>query len=234
MSRAVSAGTSGKRGRVERSVPRVGRSRNIGTYCVRSCKLSCHVSMYFFMYRTQASGASNHRISPSAIFNATSSASRRPLRHTRASSRSGNARISRRKLTARKTLGSLPGAQGVASTSSRPEIARMSPFASACACRKRVSIIVAQRALYDRASLGSESSDCRGLMRLQIWVVKECLAILMSAQGREPRGERTGPKFSRMRTSHAPSCRFLRTMTHNSRSLFLSLTSVSTVRLGPA
>ncbi|KAF8464543.1 hypothetical protein DFH94DRAFT_396048 [Russula ochroleuca] len=169
-SSAISAGASGNCGRAERSASskresncavhagrserRVcrssgersagGRSRKIATYCVRrSCTPSRHVSMYFFMYRTQASGASNPRFSPSALVNPTLSASRRPIRNARASSCSGDTCIRRRKLTARRRLGSLPGARRVAS--SWPKSVLMAPFALACTsrttctCGKRVA-----------------------------------------------------------------------------------------------
>jgi hypothetical protein len=47
-----------------------GRLRKIATYWVmRSCTPSCQVSMYFFMYRGQASSASSPRFSLSALVN---------------------------------------------------------------------------------------------------------------------------------------------------------------------
>ena len=132
----TSAGASGSRGKHERSasskhesncVVHAGRSecccivckssggrstgrfsRKIATYWVRrSCTSSRQVSTYFFMYRAQVSGASNPRLSPSALVNATLSASRRPVRNARASSRSGSTacgshRSPRRRATSRR------------------------------------------------------------------------------------------------------------------------------------
>ena len=98
VSRAVNAAASGRRSsaawsaskrrhdncamhaeRSERSVCRSsggksvgGHSRNIAAYCVRiSCTLSRHVSIYFFMYRTHASGASRPRFSATPLVRAT-------------------------------------------------------------------------------------------------------------------------------------------------------------------